>query len=443
MLASHGHPNTQALETEGTHLDSLEDLSDQEKNALQNTPESEYDLANEEQENRALDEELCWASRAASRSYIAQAPRLQLPVIIPQQAPELQASFTRAWAPILQHHDVRIEELCQFIDHLNVCKAASPPLQVLNLASQVVGFVPLSIAQFVSLGVSVASGAATFAVAKARIARYIERANKEYFNPRGLRVRIAKQNFLPQRLQVGEQQLLVPFVLPSNSTQKPIAPQPLRERRLAAMRGMVADLQFDGLPAERREKTMLDKIAAKGLQRKMRRADAKTYKRSMKDIKSIHKVSIKTMEDAQKHGSGFEKEMGKLQAELAKVNLEADEDIRKAKKDKDVRKVEEKRQKDIKKVTEDMEKEKRKAMKKGHFVNDVGLTDHDGNFTKQTLVSQSGQIQMQVPVVGSPRLSEREIKRAKKFMYVVIENIDDPIGGQGSREQEERMVGLI
>lgn len=54
--------------------------------------------------------------------------------------PSIQQPFSRAWASILMTHGVRKEDLLQFIDHLNVCKAASPPLQVVQLAGMVVGF---------------------------------------------------------------------------------------------------------------------------------------------------------------------------------------------------------------------------------------------------------------------------------------------------------------
>ena len=61
-------------------------------------------------------------------------------MVIPQTAPGIQSPFSRAWAPILATHGVKPQEFLQFIDHLNVCKAASPPLQLLNLAGTIVGF---------------------------------------------------------------------------------------------------------------------------------------------------------------------------------------------------------------------------------------------------------------------------------------------------------------
>jgi len=69
---------------------------------------------------------------------------MQRPVVIPQTAPTLVSLFQRAWAPDLAAHDVPMEEWLEFVDHLNVCKAGTPPLQVLNLAGTAVGFVSVA-----------------------------------------------------------------------------------------------------------------------------------------------------------------------------------------------------------------------------------------------------------------------------------------------------------
>lgn len=65
---------------------------------------------------------------------------VETPVVIPQTAPGIKNPFSRAWSPILSDHGVRREDFLQFLDHLNVSKAASPPLQLLNLAGTIVGF---------------------------------------------------------------------------------------------------------------------------------------------------------------------------------------------------------------------------------------------------------------------------------------------------------------
>ena len=65
---------------------------------------------------------------------------VEAPVVIPQIAPGIKPPFARAYSPFLASHSVYKNEFLQFIDHLNVCKTASPPLQLLNLAGTIVGF---------------------------------------------------------------------------------------------------------------------------------------------------------------------------------------------------------------------------------------------------------------------------------------------------------------
>lgn len=112
----------------------------------------------EQQEDLALDENLSWIPRGKGlevRNDVELSVRLQIftvsiemekltptqtPVVIPQTAPGIKNPFSRAWSPILSDHGVRREDFLQFMDHLNVCKAASPPLQLLSLAGTIVGF---------------------------------------------------------------------------------------------------------------------------------------------------------------------------------------------------------------------------------------------------------------------------------------------------------------
>ncbi|CAD6575171.1 MAG: hypothetical protein ASARMPRED_007120 [Alectoria sarmentosa] len=149
-----------------------------------NTPTQESD----HHEQAALDESLSWIANANRQQYARVHAPLPLPIVIPQTAPGMQFPFSRVWAPISAEHDIQPQDFLQFMDHLNVCKAASPPLQVLNLAGTVLGFTPIPFATLVGLGTSVAAGAGAYAVARVRITRYLEQANKDYFAPRDPRI---------------------------------------------------------------------------------------------------------------------------------------------------------------------------------------------------------------------------------------------------------------
>lgn len=124
--------------------------------------DTDADISNQDDEmaERQLDKDLLWAVRAPQSSnlphlevrrhalfppiecmLICVFPPIQRPVVVPQTSPGMANLFKRAWAPELARHDVKEEEWLQFVDHLNICKTGSPPLQVLNLAGTVVGFV--------------------------------------------------------------------------------------------------------------------------------------------------------------------------------------------------------------------------------------------------------------------------------------------------------------
>lgn len=87
-----------------------------------------------------------------------------------------------------------------FIDNLTIAMSPSPPFQVLNIAGMGIGMVPHHWAQAASLGIGLASGAGTAAVAYARTKRFLEVFNREVFWGRGLRVRLVKNRELEGNL---------------------------------------------------------------------------------------------------------------------------------------------------------------------------------------------------------------------------------------------------
>lgn len=280
---------------------------------------------------------------------------------------------------------------------------------------------PGLITMVVGNAVSAASIAGMYATAKVRIGKYVTRANAEYFNPRGLRVRIAKQATLPARIaNQPDQQLVIPAIQPRVALGPGAGdeyPTTLRDRRLAALRGQIADLSTGNLPPERRQKNALDQLAAKQLQKQMAKKEEKERENALDSSSS----------DSDFSPTGESKEMRKLQREMQKVNLKAEKEKIKAKKDKDVRKAEEDRVKDLRKIEEDMAKEERKMAKKGRYVDRSGMSSAYGGR-------------------AAPQLSKKDIKSAKKFLWIVIENLDDPTGPAGdprTAEQERRMAGLM
>lgn len=199
-----------------------------------------------------------------------------------------------------------------------------------------VAYSPIPFAGLVGLGTSVAAGAGTYAVARVRITRYLERANKEYFAPRGLSARIAKQNVLPQIVRQSENApLLAPLPRHGNGTDGSIttALPSLRDRRLQALGSHVARIEFCDLPAAQEESNLLDKMAAKMAARKAKKLEEKIVEDGMKGREEEGKERGKLMKEERKIGHKMEKARAKGdrkdQAKLEEELVEAREDYEK------------------------------------------------------------------------------------------------------------------
>ncbi|KAF6227709.1 hypothetical protein HO173_012039 [Letharia columbiana] len=309
----HNGPDCNGPQTDPTDTEMLAEAP---QHAQHNPPNEESD----HHEQAALDESLSWIANANRQKHAGVHAPLALPVVIPQTAPGMQSSFSRAWAPILAEHDVRPEDFLQFMDHLNVCKAASPPFQVLNLAGTVLGCTPIPFAGLVGLGTSVAAGAGTYATARIRITRYLEQANQEYFAPRGLLARIAKQNVLPQIVgQPENAPLLAPLPRHASKSNGSITPPSLRDRRLQALGSHIARIEFCDLPTPQEEHNMLDKLSAKMTARKTKKQEEKIVKDSMKSQEEESKKKEKLMKEEAKIRQKMEKARFKGSGNEAKM----------------------------------------------------------------------------------------------------------------------------
>lgn len=89
-----------------------------------------------------LDEALKFARRqpAIHRFPNGLLPKLQKPVVVPQVRNGIGVPFARTFSEALTAFDVTEAEWLAFIDNLNVVATANPPLQVLDLAGNIVGF---------------------------------------------------------------------------------------------------------------------------------------------------------------------------------------------------------------------------------------------------------------------------------------------------------------
>ena len=166
----------------------------------------------------------------------------------------------------------------------------------------------------ISLGVSAVSTAGTVAVAKVRITRYLERANKEYFHQRGLAARIAKQSTLPQIVhQSSNAPLLSPIPLSASEASFPT----LRDRRIQALGSHIAPLHFEASSNVTSEKNMLDKVSAKVAAMSAQRSERKMVKDHMKDVEHDHDDQHKLQEKLDKaRRKGHDSKAAKIEIKM-------------------------------------------------------------------------------------------------------------------------------
>jgi hypothetical protein len=130
--------------------------------------------------------------------------RIDRPIVIPRQAIAGFTSppfpFIRAFAPVLAYHQIDKATFVAFIDNLCVAQAPTPPLQVLNLAGTSLGLVPHHWAQAAGAGMRAVAGVGSKTVSVARTKMFLGMVNKKFFNPRGLKVRLCKDEELPRVL---------------------------------------------------------------------------------------------------------------------------------------------------------------------------------------------------------------------------------------------------
>ncbi|KAI5835477.1 hypothetical protein K523DRAFT_291390 [Schizophyllum commune Tattone D] len=83
-----------------------------------------------------------------------------------------------------------MEEFLSFVDGLNLAIIDSPPLRVVDLVGNILGFIPLDWAVIASIVLPIGAQLGMFALSKSLTDRYLSAANDRIFRPRGLVARI-------------------------------------------------------------------------------------------------------------------------------------------------------------------------------------------------------------------------------------------------------------
>ncbi|KAK5118720.1 hypothetical protein LTR85_007926 [Meristemomyces frigidus] len=290
--------------------------------------------------------------------------RLRRPVVIPQVEAGAGMPFTRAYAPALAEHGVSMDEFVSFVDNLNVMLASSPPLQVLDLAGGIVGFVPLQTAQLVGLGIA-ASG--NVAVMMTRGSQFMKRVNSNFFDRRGLKVELAASEAVKAGAGVRPG---APLAAPVEQSEGSSGVGP----KMATLQDFVEPLTFVVPPAsaptnvlgplsakqqavsipKHDEKAGKDraKYAGKGdnidrekpkkarkLDREIQKLDREREREERKRDRKLQKITEKKRKEdtivkkEDKVTRGFERDIRKLDKEYDKLHEKFDEQGRKGEKD--------------------------------------------------------------------------------------------------------------
>ncbi|KAJ4127882.1 hypothetical protein NW768_008162 [Fusarium equiseti] len=274
---------------------------------------------------------------------------LPRPILLPASSItgglEATPPLIRAYPPILGSYGVSSSEFMTIVDSLNIAHAEPTPLKVMQLASTGVGFVPDPICQGVSLGLGLAAGTATAASAIIRSKVVLDRANRDVFGPKGLKMEIVKDGKVMQRLGVTAKSL-----------------DPLQ--RLQELSPYVEPLSFDVEPPIRHS-NVVDRMSAKQATmkqvKKAKRKQKKEDKRLHKREEAATKYSYPVASIEERYDSDTEdrlrlgaKIVG-LEYKVLDIIAKADEKLQHAS-GKKAEEIEKRRMKDIEEVEKDRAK---------------------------------------------------------------------------------------
>ena len=287
--------------------------------------------------------------------------RLLKPIAIPATTSTTGSPFLRAYPPSLSSHDISSDLFINFLDNLNRVAQQSPPLQVIGLAGNIVGFVPLATAQIVGLAVNTATTIGTVVISKGRTELFLRDANKEIFNPRGLKVEVSRIDALAKIAGI-------PILTPQGKVKKgvnllePVAMEEVyktmsgksamtgQQRRLQSLEPYIAHLELEGLPEIEKKSNVLSKWSAGASERNRARGEKKMTKTRLE-------AAEKYYEESAKHKNEYEKDMAKQDKKLEKLRAKGDDGEKMREIEKEKRKIQDKYDEEMGKIDKDRRKD--------------------------------------------------------------------------------------
>lgn len=275
----------------------------------------------------------------ASSSTLFSVNRLAKVIAIPATDPTAGSPFLRAYPSVLQNFNLPRENFLEFLDRFNRAAVASPPVQILGLAGNIVSMVPLHTAQIVGGTINAVSNIGSRAIAKGHTEIVLRDANRNIFEPRGLKVQVAKLDAVASIARM-------PILTADGKIEKHAAVlQPFesdddyrfataQERRLKALGPWIEKLDVEGLPQLAEGSNMLSKMHASVSENQRKKGEEKM----MKEREKAQKEFFKGSEKAQKE---YEKKMAELYRDQSRAERRRKDKDRQ----RDLRRVEERREK--------------------------------------------------------------------------------------------------
>lgn len=327
--------------------------------------------------------------------------KLESPIAIPQTAPGLGRSFLRAWAPVLQYHDIKVRDFVAFIDNLNVVSTASPPLQILDLAGGFMGMVPHHWAIVAGHAMQGTAKLGSAAVSMGRTELYMREMNATVFMPRGLKASLVSTNAMRAVLRIPvDRPILAPL------TAETMALSTV-ERVVIAVGPYNAVLDLN-VPPPTEQVTKLALLSAKQVAAQEKRMQKKDLKHREKALRKTEEKKEKENEKKEKENEKREKDERKA-AKKEEERLEKEEEKtkrkeRKAKNGKELEEMHRKMQEKAEEKRRKMEKKEKKEKKR----------DERHRNGKERTHSDSE---------SDDEKPSKEMKRVQKLVWIMIENL--------------------
>lgn len=187
-------------------------------------------------------------------------PQSRKPIAVPSIGSSFDSPFIRAYPPILQSHQLPKESFLNFLDQLNKDIASSPPLQVLDATGGILNAVPiLAPLHWIGSAISGLANLGGQGMSKSRTDSSIKTANRDIFNPRGLKVEIAKLDALAHLARIpildshGKINRQAPLLMQLQDGMGVAADERQEtelelHRKIQILQPWIADLEFEVLP---------------------------------------------------------------------------------------------------------------------------------------------------------------------------------------------------